>query len=98
MAVAADGDGGSCCGGGGGGGRGAGQVAADADVRVEDHAPAQHDVLGPVEEGAPGDFVAGVGFDEGGFGFGWGGGGGGGHCGEVGWLMDGRSREGTMKG
>ncbi len=90
VGVAADGDGDEGCaggrgfGGGGGGGGGARgeEVAADADVGADDGAPAEDDVLGAVQLGAAGDFVAGVGGDEGGFGGflgGGGGDGGGGH-------------------
>jgi U1 small nuclear ribonucleoprotein len=55
--------------GGGGGGRARGEeVAADADVGADDGAPAEDEVLRAVQLGAAGDFVAGVGGDEGGFG------------------------------
>ena len=71
--VAPDGDGGGVArgllfglgwirgsGGSGGGGRcrSADQVAADADIGVDDDAPAENDVLGSVQLGAAGDFVA----------------------------------------
>ena len=61
--VAADGDGdargGFGCG-GVGGGEGADKVAADADVRLDDSAAAEDDVLRAVDLRAARDFVAGV--------------------------------------
>ena len=76
------GGGGGGGGGGGiiiGGGRGlADKITADADVWLDYHAAAEDHVLGAVELGATGDFIAGVGFDVGGFGFG-------GHCCGPGW-------------
>ena len=63
-------------GGGGGGGRGRGcsadEVATDAHFGLDDGAAAEDDVLGAMELGFAGDFVAGVGFDVVGFWFGGG--------------------------
>lgn len=62
--VAADGDGHGVgfvgASGSGGGGQGADEVAAEDDVRLDDGAAAEDDVRGAVDEGAAGDFVAGV--------------------------------------
>lgn len=60
--------------GGGGGGRRTDEIAPDADSRGEDAAAAEGDVLGAVQLGEAGDFVARFGFDPGGLGGGFGGG------------------------
>ena len=74
VAADGDGDGGRLRGGGGGGGRGGGglggvvllllrgadQVPPDAGVGLDYGASAEDYVLGAVDEGAAGDFVAGV--------------------------------------